>query len=123
MGSLGRGRGGLAAEEQTGVAFKMERGKVPTGKGAIIGQFLVEGEQVKGDVQAEFGRLIDAAERDASDRIHRDRIPRQYQQAVKAYFSNVRRASSPSGTGPEAAKPDGETAGAEKAPSSQDGAD
>jgi len=89
MGKLGKGRGGLAPEEETGVDFKTERGKVNTTKGAIIGQFLIDGEQVKGEVNTEFAELMNAAEREASDRINRDRIPRQYQKAVKSYFSNV----------------------------------
>ena len=88
---MGQGRGGLAPEQQTKIDFKTERGKVHAGKGAIIGQFLFEGEQVKGDVTTEFVEVLTAAERDASDRIDRDRIPRQYQKAVKAYFSNVQR--------------------------------
>ncbi len=90
-GGLGRGRGGLAPEERTAVRFKTERGKVHTGKGAIIGQFLFDGEQVKGEVTSSFTEVISAAEHDASDRISRNRIPRQYQKAVKAYFSNVQR--------------------------------
>ena len=89
--TLGQGRGGLAPEQQTKINFKPERGKVHTGKGAIIGQFLVDGEQLKGDVSGDLVDLVSAAERDASDRISRDRIPRQYQKAVKAYFSSVRR--------------------------------
>jgi len=93
MGRLGQGRGGLAPEEQTEVDFKTERAKVHTGKGAIIGQFLVDSEQVKGDVDPTFAEVISAAERDASDRINRDRVPRQCQKAVKEYFSNVGRAS------------------------------
>lgn len=88
---MGQGRGGLAPEQQTKINFKTERGKVHTGKGAIIGQFLVDGEQLKGDVSVDLVDLVSAAERDASDRISRDRIPRQYQKAVKAYFSSVRR--------------------------------
>ncbi len=88
---MGQGRGGLAPEEQTGIGFKTERGKVHTGKGAIIGQFLVDGDQVPGDVSPDLVDLVSAAERDASDLINRDRIPRQYQKAIKAYFSNVRR--------------------------------
>ena len=92
MGGLGQGRGGLASEEQTRIDFKTERGKVHTGKGAIIGQFLIDGEQVKGDVSSGLVEVVSAAERDASDRINRDRVPRQYQKAVKAYFSNVQRA-------------------------------
>jgi len=91
MGKMGQGRGGLAGEEKTDVAFKTERGKVHTGKGAIVGQFLVDGEQVKGDVKSTLVEVVSAAERDASDRINRDRIPRQYHNAVKAYFSNIQR--------------------------------
>lgn len=91
MGRLGQGKGGLAPEEETGIDFKTERGKVHTGKGAIIGQFLVEGAQVKGNVSSEFTDVVVAAERDATDRVNRNRVPRQYHKAVKAYFSNVQR--------------------------------
>jgi hypothetical protein len=90
MGKMGQGRGGLAPEEDAAVGFKIQRGKVHTGKGAIIGQFLVDGEQVKGDVSPEFAEIVTAAERDASDAVSRDRIPRQYQEAVKEYFSDVK---------------------------------
>lgn len=92
MGKLGKGRGGMAPEQQTAVRFKTERGKVKTGRGAIIGQFEFEGEQVKGEVTTEFTELLSASEHDASDRINRNRIPRQYQKAVREYFSNVQRA-------------------------------
>ena len=85
------GRGGLAPEEETPVGFKVQRGKVATTKGAIIGQFLVDGEQVKGDVSTEFVEIVSAAERDASDSVNRDRVPRQYQKSIKDYFSNVQR--------------------------------
>jgi len=88
---MGRGRGGLAPVKQTDVAFKTERGKVHTGKGAIVGQFLVDGEQVKGEMKSNIVEVVSAAEREASDRINRDRIPRQYHKAVKAYFSNIQR--------------------------------
>ena len=91
MGRLGQGRGGLAQEQQTTVGFRTRRTKVHTGKGAIIGQFLIDGEQVKGGVSPALGETITAAEREASDLIHRDRIPRQYHKAVKAYFSNLQR--------------------------------
>lgn len=88
---LGQGRGGLAPERRTAINFKTERTKVHTGKGAIVGQFLVEGEQVKGDVSKDFSEIVTAAERDASDRINRHRVPRQYQKTIKRYFSDVRR--------------------------------
>jgi hypothetical protein len=105
MGKLGQGRGGKAPEEQTGVGFKTERGKVHTGKGAIVGQFLVNGEQVKGDVKTELAELVSAAERDASDRINRDRIPRQYHKAVKEYFSNIQRKPDDAKRKPDEAAP------------------
>lgn len=92
MGRRGQGRGGVAPEQKTNVAFKTQRGKVQTGKGAIIGQFLFDGEQVKGDVSAGFVDVVTAAQHDASDRINRNRVPRQYHKAVKSYFSNVQRA-------------------------------
>lgn len=91
MGPNGQGRGGRAREEKTDVGFKTERGKVHVGKGGITGEFLVDGAQVPGEIGTSVSEVVSAAERDASDRIKRDRIPRQYQTAVKAYFSNVRR--------------------------------
>jgi len=103
---MGQGRGGRAGEEKTDVAFKTERGKVHTGKGAIVGQFLVDGEQVKGEMKSNLVEVVSAAEREASDRINRDRIPRQYHKAVRAYFSNVQR--SVKGDKPKEAKDENE---------------
>lgn len=89
--NAGQGKGGLAPSQQTDVAFKTERAKVHTGEGAIIGQVLFEGEQVKGEVNSKVSQVFTAAERDASDLVNRDRVPRQYQKAVRAYFSNVQK--------------------------------
>lgn len=83
----GQGRGGVAQSEEADVRFKTERGKVGTGRGAIVGQFLVDGEQVKGETSPDFKDVVIAAERDATDRINRNRIPRQYHKAIKSYFS------------------------------------
>ncbi|MHC4090727.1 MAG: hypothetical protein ACYSVY_10710, partial [Planctomycetota bacterium] len=87
----GRGRGGLAPEEKTSVAYKIHKAKTQTTKGRIIGQFLIDGQQIKGDVSKELAETIAAEETEATDLIHRDRIPRQYQKAVKEYFSSVQR--------------------------------
>ena len=62
------------------------------------------GGLLKGDVGTEFAQVISAAERDASDSINRDRVPRQYQKAVKSYFSNVQRITQDAG-GAESASP------------------
>ena len=87
----GQGRGGRAEQEQAAVAFKTERQKVHTGKGAIVGQLVFEGEQVPGEASSELTKTVAAAEREASDLIHRDRVPRQYHKAVRSYFSKVKR--------------------------------
>ena len=59
--------------------------------GAIIGLFFLNGEQVKGEVTASLAEVVSAAEHDASDRINRNRIPRQYHKAVKGYFSTMQK--------------------------------
>jgi hypothetical protein len=87
----GRGRGGVAPEEETAVAFKRHKAKVKTTKGSIVGQFLVDGQQAKGEVSDEVAEAIAAAEREATDLVHRDRIPRQYQKSIKEYFSTMQR--------------------------------
>ena len=87
----GQGRGGRAEREEAAVAFKTERQKVHTGKGAIVGQLVFEGEQVPGEASSELSKTVAAAEREASDLIHRDRVPRQYHKAVRSYFSKVKR--------------------------------
>ncbi|MFH0981311.1 MAG: hypothetical protein V2A79_07225 [Planctomycetota bacterium] len=93
MGQLGQGRGGIAPEDQSGgLGFKIQRQKVHTGEGKIIGQFLVDAEQVKGEVGGKLAEVVAAEERDATDAINRDQIPRQYQKSVKEYFSYVQKA-------------------------------
>ena len=89
QGKLGKGRGGLARSRATDVDFKIERQHVKTTKGRIIGQFLVDGKQVRGQAGEKIVEVVSAAERDATDAINRDRVPRQYQKALKLYFSRL----------------------------------
>lgn len=88
----GQGRGGLAPQQATNVAFKVERQKVETRQGAIIGQFLIDGEQEKGQASKQLVEIVSAEEREATDSVTRDRIPRQYQKSVKSFFSTVQKA-------------------------------
>lgn len=110
----GQGQGGVAPEEQTSVDFKVERQQLDTRKGAIIGQFLVDGEQVEGEVTSQLVEVISAAERDATDNVERDRIPRHYQSAVRSYFSSVKSALEGMKKKPDGAK-EGEGKGDEGA--------
>jgi len=125
-GGMGRdprqGRGGLAPEEATRTDFRRHRAKVKTTEGRIIGQFLVDGQQAKGEVGSELGETVRAAEREATDLVRGDRIPRQYQKSVKEYFSAIRRQIDRAGprqppaeeaSDPETGEPSG-SSGAEK---------
>ncbi len=85
----GQGRGGIAPEEQTSLAFEKKKSPVKTTRGAIIHQFLINGVQVKGEAQSEYVEAAVAAEHDATDALSNDRIPRQYQTAVKKYFTKI----------------------------------
>lgn len=94
MGRLGRGRGGRADDQETAVRFKKERTPVHTTAGSIIGKMFIDGEQIRGDVSSEAVELMAAAQRDATDAINKNKIPNQYSDAVKSYFSRSRRAIS-----------------------------
>ena len=121
----GHGSGGLAPEEQTATRFKRHRANVQTTEGRIVGQFLVDGQQAKGEVSSELAETVAAGEREATDLIHRDRIPRQYQNAVREYFSSMRRQVGPAQSGEEQDsqdQPEGE-AGEEDADEEADAAD
>jgi hypothetical protein len=85
----GQGRGGFAQEEQTRSGFIKHREKVFTGRGAIIGQYLVDGEQLKGEVSRSAKEIIEAGDSEATDAIDRARIPRAYHKSVKGYFSDL----------------------------------
>lgn len=89
--NMGFGRGGIASEEQTEVSFVKRRGKVKSVRGAIIGQFLIDGQQIKGEMARGVQEMVAAAERDATDAIERKHVPRQYHKAMKGYFSELQK--------------------------------
>ena len=89
MGGLGRGRGNIAPEEETKVSFERKREKVKTTRGRIIGQFLVDGQQVSGESKAAFTEAVAAERREASDAIKEARIPKKFQKSVTQYYSLI----------------------------------
>lgn len=118
---MGRGRGGLAEKQETTVDFVKEREKAKSGPGAIIGQFLVDAEQVEGEAAQQLQTIVEAARRDATESVNRARVPRRYHDAVKKYFSDMERsagggdrgeesngtsADTPDPSGPTAQEPD-----------------
>ena len=89
MGKMGRGQGGIARGQETNVNFKKEREKVKTQRGKIIGQILVDGQQVPGQSNAAYKQALTAAEREASDAVAEEQIPRKFQKAVKKYHTTL----------------------------------
>lgn len=89
MGRLGRGKGGLAPVEETDVQLRRRKAPVQTGPGSVIAQWLVEGQQLKGQSQLEYNEAANAASAAAAEAINQDRVPRQYQRAVKTYFDRL----------------------------------
>ncbi len=87
--NMKNGRGGIAPERQTAYDYKKHKQKVNNHAGSIIGQFLVDGPQEKGDVSSAAKEVINSAERDAADAINRKRIPRRYQDVVRRYFTDM----------------------------------
>lgn len=89
-GDWGKGAGrayGLRERAKDGkVDFVRKKAKTPVGKGSVIGVQYIKGEMLRGEAKAELIEATEAAERDATDALNSDRVPRSYHKAVKTYF-------------------------------------
>ncbi len=101
MGNPGRGQGGQAPLQKTSVRWKRERVRGKQSKGSIIGETFVEGRQLKGQARRKAVEVITSAEREATDALDRDRLPRAYHDSVKKYFGGLKKELNQ----PEAEKP------------------
>ncbi|MEE8169742.1 MAG: hypothetical protein V3T70_04275, partial [Phycisphaerae bacterium] len=82
----GNGAGFRDRSEDGNIAFKRKKAKVRTGRGDVIGTMFIKGRQLRGDTHAAFVEAAEAAEREATDAIEKERIPRSYHRVVKQYF-------------------------------------
>ena len=57
--------------------------------GTIIGQLLIDGPQVKGQVSKDVVGAALSQIRDAQDAVERQEIPRQYEKVAKEYFGRL----------------------------------
>ncbi|MGB9624174.1 MAG: hypothetical protein ACPMAQ_04870 [Phycisphaerae bacterium] len=108
MGGLGRGQGGIAPVAETPFRTKRERTPVITGRGSLIGQSWVQGEQIKGQATAEYVGTAISAERDAAEAIHEEKVPRQYRKTVGTYFKRIAEDAKNAAGSESAATPDGQ---------------
>jgi len=88
-GGPGRGNGPSPDAEPTDYTTEKKKANIKTGEGPIIGQRLVYGEQVKGESKAQFADTVAASAAEATEAIESKQIPREYHDAVKAYFGRL----------------------------------
>lgn len=95
-GSGGPGKGlGVGPDEQPAdFVLKNEKANVSTtDQGPVIASTLVYGSQVRGESTATFSSVVKSAEAQAAEAIETKRVPREHEQAVKAYFGRLQEAA------------------------------
>lgn len=83
------GGGGGGQETASDYSLKTDKAKVAIRPGAIINRKLVEGESIKNDSKADFQAAVEAAAQRAASSTSNNRIPREYQEAVKKYYGRL----------------------------------
>lgn len=114
QGGPGRGNspGGLE-EEPADYAVDKTKANTQTQQGAIIGSRLVYGEQIRGESVAQFAEVVESGRKAASESIESGQVPREFQDAVKSYFSTLSKKAKGDGkpTPPPAPASDSKDAG------------
>jgi hypothetical protein len=90
-GSGGPGQGSGAGPQADPTDFVLEKKKadVKTSAGPIIGSRLVYGQQVRGESVAQFSEAVASAQQAAAEGIDSQQVPREMENAVKAYFGRL----------------------------------
>lgn len=111
----GLGYGATTGKQAAAHGYKSTKVKSQIRGGEIIGQMLVDGPQVKGELSAEAREAVNAAQRDATDAIEREEVPRQYEKVLREYFESLAGLAggkpAESGKAPEDKQPAGEKQG------------
>ena len=103
----GQGQGNVAPEQKTDFRLNRQRTPVITAPGSIIHQKFIDGEQFKGELSSEFKEAMISADREATDAINREQIPRIYHSSVKNYFTRATKEMEPEKADAEGQKADG----------------
>lgn len=93
MGGPGRGQGEVAGIKETPFKTEGSRVKGRNQEGPIIASLYIQGREVKGQSVRTFSEVTQAAEQEAAQDISDQRIPREYHEAVKKYFSRLHRSA------------------------------
>jgi hypothetical protein len=89
LGKQGIGQGGVAEKQTTDFKLEAKRSPVNSLPGSIISQKFIDGEQFKGDASKDFVEAAMAAQREVSDAIAKEQIPRPLQGPIKKYFNRT----------------------------------
>lgn len=89
-GGPGQGRGGEPGEAAADFETVKKRNIGPQGEGPIVGSRLVEGDSIRGESKAAFSQVVATADQAATDAIEQNAIPREFHEAVKAYFGTLK---------------------------------
>lgn len=112
-GRAGQGLGAGPKEQPSDFVFKNEKATVQTtGEGPVIASTLVYGSQIRGESTAAFSDAVKSAEAEAAEAIETKRVPREHEEAVKAYFGRLQKAANKEAGEPEKPAESGSDAGA-----------
>lgn len=101
-GKAGQGLGVGPDEQASDFVFKNEKANVnTTGEGPVIASTLVYGSQIRGESTAAFSDAVQSAEAQAAEAIETKRVPREHEDAVKAYFGRLQKAAEKESGEPE----------------------
>jgi len=93
-GTAGRDRHTGPQDPPSDFVLEAEKANVPiTGQGPIIATTLVYGSQIRGESTAAFAEVVGSAEAQAAEAIESKRVPREHEEAVKAYFGRLKKAA------------------------------
>ena len=88
-GGAGHGRGGVPPESPTDTSFQHKMSQSKINKGKILHELFVSGVPEKGEASSEYSDIVKAAKQDAAGSLARDKVPREYEDAVKTYFDSI----------------------------------
>lgn len=90
-GGGGIGKGGQGDTAMADFAHDKKKDMGIKGDGPTVSQRLVEGDSIKGESRAEFVSVVSKAEQGASDAMEQNTIPREFHEAIKSYFGNLKK--------------------------------
>jgi hypothetical protein len=89
-GGPGLGQGGRPGEAKADYDLEKKKDIGAKGNGPIVSSRLVEGDSIKGESKAAFAKAVAAADQGATEAIENNTIPREYHDAIKAYFGRLK---------------------------------